>query len=82
MWIAKDSVWFHVLEVPRVVRFIETESRMGVPSIYFIFKTKTVSFKLFVYLAVSGLSCDMCDLHGVTQDLSIWCTDSNCGAWA
>ena len=30
MWMAKDSVWFHLLEVPRVVRFIETESRMGV----------------------------------------------------
>ena len=30
MWMAKDSMWFHLLEVPRVVRFIETESRMGV----------------------------------------------------
>ena len=30
MWMAKDSVWFHVLEVPRVVRFIEIENSMVV----------------------------------------------------
>ena len=78
-------MWFHLLKAPRVVRFIETESRMGVTrgtKHLFIFKTKTVSFKLFVYLAVSGLSCNTCYLHGATRDLSIWCTDSSCDAWA
>ena len=86
MWMAKDSMWFHLLEVPRVVRFIETESRMGVTRgtkhLFLFLKPRLYRFKLFVYLAVWGLSCDMCDLHGATQDLSIWCTDSNCGAWA
>ena len=31
---------------------------------------------LFIYLAVSGLSCRLWDFHCGIRDLSLWCTDS------
>ena len=32
--------------------------------------------KIFIYLAVLGLSCNMQDLHCIMQDLSLWHTNS------
>ena len=36
---------------------------------------------LFIYLAVSGLSCSVRDLRCITWDLSPQCMDSSCDAW-
>ena len=38
--------------------------------------TSLLFFQIVIYLAVLGLSCGTQDLHCVTQDLSLRCTDS------
>ena len=38
--------------------------------------TSLLFFQIVIYLAMSGLSCGTQDLHCITQDLSLRCTDS------
>ena len=45
-------------------------------NIYQIFKHIYFFYYLFIYLAVSGLSCSMQDLRCGTRDLSLWCAGS------